>query len=73
MGNGASAETGCTVDLEASYLLDGGQMQTKCKWSPFDGMRVHGRIVENRIRGVTVYDGEKVTVAPGFGRNAWTL
>jgi carbamoyl-phosphate synthase/aspartate carbamoyltransferase/dihydroorotase len=64
-------ETGCTVDLDASYTLDGSQMQTKCKWSPFDGMRVHGKIIETRIRGVTVYDGEKVTVAPGFGRNMW--
>jgi carbamoyl-phosphate synthase/aspartate carbamoyltransferase/dihydroorotase len=64
-------ETGCTVDLEASYVLVGSRMQTKCKWSPFDGMQVYGRIIETKIRGVTVFDGETVMVAPGFGRNVW--
>jgi dihydroorotase len=64
-------ETGCTVDLEASYVLDGSRMQTRCRWSPFDGMRVYGQVVETKIRGMTVYDGEKVTVASGFGRNVW--
>lgn len=70
-GLGLPPETGCTVDLEASYVLDGNRMQTKCKWSPFDGMLVYGKVVETKIRGVTVYDGETVTVAPGFGRNVW--
>lgn len=65
------SDTGCTIDLDASYLIDGRRMQTKCKWSPFDGMRVYGKIIETRIRGVTVYDGEQVTVEPGFGRNVW--
>jgi dihydroorotase-like cyclic amidohydrolase len=64
-------ETGCTVDLNASYVLDGSQMQTKCQWSPFDGMQVFGRIIETKIRGVTVYDGVSITAQPGFGRNVW--
>ena len=63
--------TSCTVDVDASDVLDGSRMQTKCKWSPFDGMRVYGRVIETRIRGVTVYDCERLTVAPGFGRNMW--
>lgn len=63
--------TGCTIDLEASYILDGATMQTKSKWSPFDGFRAHGRVVETRIRGAVVYNGEQVTVPAGFGRNVW--
>ncbi len=71
MGVTAPPDTSCTVDLQAEYVIDGTAMQTACKWSPFDGMRVFGRVVETRIRGVTTYDGERVSVAPGFGRNAW--
>lgn len=67
----APHDTGCVVDLDVAYTLDGAAMQTKCKWSPFDGMRVYGRVIETKIRGVTAYNGEQVTVAPGFGVNAW--
>lgn len=71
LGISSPAETGCTIDFDESYVIDGAKMHTKCKWTPFEGMRVTGRVVETKIRGVTVFDGERVTVAPGFGRNVW--
>lgn len=61
-------DTYTVVDLDASYVLERSMLHTKCGWSPFEGMRLHGRVVETWIRGVKVYDGEQVLVEPGFGQ-----
>ncbi|MBK8135349.1 MAG: dihydroorotase family protein [Chloroflexi bacterium] len=63
--------TGCMVDLDAKYVFDASETQTKCKWSPFDGMTLTGRVRQTFIRGVEVYDGEQVRAQPGFGKNVW--
>lgn len=63
------AETYTLVDLDAAYTLENDTLQTACGWSPFTGMRVTGRVLETWIRGVQVYDGERVLVEPGFGQN----
>lgn len=62
-------DTYALVDIDAIYTLDNVQLHTQCGWSPFDGMRLHGRVLETWIRGTQVYDGERVCVEPGFGRN----
>ncbi len=63
------ADTYTVVDLDATYLIDRASLHTRCGWSPFEGMRVFGKVCETRIRGQQVYDGEKITARPGFGRN----
>ena len=45
------AETRTLVDLDASWVVDGGELRSATGWSPFDGMRVWGRVREVRIRG----------------------
>ncbi len=62
-------ETVTRVDLDTAYTIDNGNLHTKCGWSPFDGQHVYGKVIETRIRGVKVYDGESICVQPGFGQN----
>ena len=62
-------DTYTLVDLDATYTIDGANMHSACGWSPFDGMRVRGRVVGNWIRGQQVYDGETILATPGSGRS----
>jgi dihydroorotase len=65
----APAETYTVFDLEAIHTLDNANLHTKCGWTPFAGMTVHGQVREVVIRGARVFDGERVLTAPGSGRN----
>jgi carbamoyl-phosphate synthase/aspartate carbamoyltransferase/dihydroorotase len=65
------AGTYTVLELDTEYILTNSRMLTKPKWSPFEGMRAAARVSETWIRGVKVYDGQKVTVLPGFGVNAY--
>ena len=60
-------ETYALVDLDATYTIERQNLRTACGWSPFEGMRVTGKVIETWIRGTRVYDGERVLVEPGFG------
>jgi carbamoyl-phosphate synthase/aspartate carbamoyltransferase/dihydroorotase len=65
-------DTYALVDLDASYIVERGRLHTQCRWSPFEGMRVHGQVCETWIRGRKVYDGGKVLAEPGFGHNLFS-
>lgn len=65
----APSETYTEIDLDASYVIAREGLHTACGWSPFEGMRVWGRVRRVVIRGQTAFDGERVCVSPGFGRN----
>jgi dihydroorotase-like cyclic amidohydrolase len=45
------AETYSLVNTDAHYTIDRANLRTKCGWSPFEGMRVPGRVVGVWIRG----------------------
>lgn len=68
-GLSASPDTYTTLDLDAEYVIDHSNLHSACGWSPFEGMSVSGKVTGVWIRGRQVYDGEKVLVQPGFGRN----
>ncbi len=59
------------VDLADSFTINPATLRTQCAWTPFEGMRVFGRVREVWIRGTKVFDGEKVLADPGFGRNVF--
>jgi dihydroorotase (multifunctional complex type) len=63
------AETYTLVDTSAPYVIERSRLLTKCGWSPFERMRVPGRVASVYIRGVLVYDGERVLAAQGSGRD----
>lgn len=64
-------ETYTLVDADESLVITRANLQTACGWSPFEGMRVWGKIREVWIRGRQVYDGEKVRVEAGFGHSLY--
>jgi carbamoyl-phosphate synthase/aspartate carbamoyltransferase/dihydroorotase len=65
------SETYTLVDTDAEFTIERRRLHTACGWSPFEGMRVCGKVRETRIRGCRVFDGEQVLVSPGFGRNVF--
>lgn len=67
----APADTYTIVDLEAEYVIERDQLHTQCGWSPFEGMKVRGKVRETWIRGTQVYDGENVLIDEGFGKNLY--
>jgi dihydroorotase len=60
-------ETYTIIDRDDEFIID--KSWLRGAWSPFEGMKVCGRVLEVWIRGVKVFDGENVLVKPGFGRN----
>jgi carbamoyl-phosphate synthase/aspartate carbamoyltransferase/dihydroorotase len=63
------ADTWLEVDPEAGYTLRGAESLSKSKWTPYEGWQVKGRVERVILRGQTVYEGGKILVEPGFGRN----
>lgn len=61
-------ETYALVDLDASYEISRANLHTACGWSPFEGLRVTGRVIQTWIRGQMVYDGERVLAEAGSGK-----
>jgi carbamoyl-phosphate synthase/aspartate carbamoyltransferase/dihydroorotase len=61
------AETYTLVDFADTYTVTRAGLHSACGWSPFEGWTVRGRVREVWIRGVKVFDGERILAAPGFG------
>ena len=47
------------VDLKQTWKVKGDELFTKCKWSPFEGWKLKGKICQTIVNGNLVYeDGE---------------
>lgn len=57
------------VDMERKYEIKNENLKTKCKWSPFNGTKVYGKINTVVLRGKKVYKEGKILVQKGFGKN----
>lgn len=55
------------VDMGEEYEIKNENLFTKCKWSPFNGWKVKGKVKKVFLRGEKVFDGEKILAQPGFG------
>jgi carbamoyl-phosphate synthase/aspartate carbamoyltransferase/dihydroorotase len=62
-------ETHIEVDLDQGWDVRGAELQSRCAWSPFEGMRMKGKIHSVVIRGQPVYTDGRVLASPGFGRD----
>jgi carbamoyl-phosphate synthase/aspartate carbamoyltransferase/dihydroorotase len=62
-------DTWIDVDLDCEWNVQAAQMLSRCAWSPYEGMRLRGRVTAVTLRGQRAYDGERVLAAPGTGRN----
>ena len=66
-------KTYAVVDTDFSSVVKRENLRTACGWSPFEGLRVYGKVLEVWIRGHQVFDGDRVLCQPGFGRNLFGL
>jgi carbamoyl-phosphate synthase/aspartate carbamoyltransferase/dihydroorotase len=61
-------DTYTTLDVDAEYTVRRDSLHNLCRWSPFEGMPVRGKVIGVWLRGQQVYDGENILSAAGSGR-----
>jgi carbamoyl-phosphate synthase/aspartate carbamoyltransferase/dihydroorotase len=62
-------DTWIEIDPEEDWIVHGREMQTRAKWTPFEGWTMRGRVRRVIMRGTEVYRNGDVLARPGFGRN----
>lgn len=60
-------ETYIEVDTARKWTIDTARLQSKCGWTPFEGMAVTGSVRTVTLRGKTVVQDGEVMAAPGVG------
>ena len=56
------------VDMAKKWRISAKNRLSRCGWTPFEGMEVHGKIEGVYLRGKLAYDGKKVLSRAGNGR-----
>jgi carbamoyl-phosphate synthase/aspartate carbamoyltransferase/dihydroorotase len=62
-------ETWIEVDPDEEWIARGSEMQTRARWTPFEGWTLRGRVKRVMLRGVEAYRDGEVLAQPGFGRD----
>jgi carbamoyl-phosphate synthase / aspartate carbamoyltransferase / dihydroorotase len=62
-------DTFINVDLDLDWTVRGRFLKTHCAWSPFEDMRLKGKVTEVILRGEVVYREGAVLSRPGSGRD----
>src|SRR5512136_363190 len=62
-------ETWIEMDVDQDWIVCGSEMQTRAKWTPFEGWTLRGRVKRVTLRGVEAYRDGEVLAQPGFGRD----
>uniref|UniRef100_A0A667Z9S5 Multifunctional protein CAD n=1 Tax=Myripristis murdjan TaxID=586833 RepID=A0A667Z9S5_9TELE len=57
------------VDLEQEWVIPQAMQFTKSKWTPFQGMKVKGKVRRVVLRGEVAYIDGQVLVPPGYGED----
>ena len=65
-------ETEVEIDPQASWEVKAASLQTRCGWTPFEGMRLHGRVRRVRLRGQIAYEEDEIRVPRGYGRDIYS-
>ncbi len=60
-------ETKIEIDLDEKWIVENEKLQTKCKWSPYSGWEMQGKVKRVFIRKTKVFEDGKILVEPGFG------
>lgn len=55
------------IDLSSEYEIKNENLFTKCKWSPFDGWKVKGKIQTVFLRGEKIFEDGNILAKPGSG------
>lgn len=56
------------IDEDEEWIVEGSKFFTKCKWSPFEGRILKGKVNKVWIRKKLVFENGKFLVKPGFGK-----
>lgn len=64
----SQADTHIEVDTERRWTISAQGMQSKCGWTPFDGLEVTGAVVNVVLAGLDVMTDGEVSVQPGSAR-----
>lgn len=62
-------DTYVEVDLEQEWTIPKHMQFTKSKWTPFEGMKVKGKVMRVVLRGEVAYIDGQVLVPPGYGQD----
>lgn len=62
-------ETSVEVDERSTWSVRAEDMHSRCGWSPFEGLSLHGRVRRVRLRGRTVFEDGEILAPPGSGRD----
>nr|AOE43169.1 pyrimidine synthesis [Synstelium polycarpum] len=57
------------VDMDEEWTIPAKMAHSRCQWTPFEGVKVRGRVVRVVLRGKLAYLDGKVLVPQGFGQN----
>lgn len=61
-------ETWIEVDLATSWEIHAVNTLTRCGWTPFEGMKVRGKVRRTVLRGRDVYVDGRLDAPPGYGK-----
>jgi carbamoyl-phosphate synthase/aspartate carbamoyltransferase/dihydroorotase len=62
-------DTYIEVDPDLKWVVRAEELFTRCKWSPWEGQQLRGRVVRTVLRGEVAYDHGKVLALPGTGKD----
>ncbi len=62
-------ETWIEVDEDAAWEVRAAELQSRCGWSPFEGMKLIGRVRRVTLRGRLAYQDGEVLGPMGYGRD----
>jgi carbamoyl-phosphate synthase/aspartate carbamoyltransferase/dihydroorotase len=65
-------ETWVDVDPALVWEVRSEEMHSRCGWTPFQGMRLQGRVHRVTLRGQEVFRDGQVLAEPGYGRDLCT-
>ncbi|CAB1340227.1 unnamed protein product [Coregonus sp. 'balchen'] len=68
----AQDNTYVEVDMEQEWVIPKHMQFTKSKWTPFEGMKVKGKVRRVVLRGEVAYIDGQVLVPPGYGEDVKT-
>lgn len=56
------------IDESEEWTVDSSGFFSKCKTSPYNGMKLKGRVKKVYLRGTKVFEGNTILIKPGFGK-----
>ncbi|OAF71732.1 hypothetical protein A3Q56_00481 [Intoshia linei] len=66
-------DTYIEVDMSEEWTIDAANLQSKCKWTPYQGMHVIGKLKKVVLRKSIVYTNGKLLATQGMGKQIKTL